>query len=698
MGNVIALAVLREHQDQAMKQIQQENQFILDNIAIPIWLFDERGGIVTFNRAASVFFRESLPDRNRTYQCREIFSCTKPDSECPVHMALADGKPHSRRYSRNGKEYIIGSSPIVDSSGKIRGIVNSAQDITSLIRLSSDREVLARCLSNLVRENDMHHAIELSIRDICEHVGASRCYIFRFDTAAKTFSSFIEFAANGQPSILGGFRNQPYTAKPDWETMFAKNDMLSFPDFGKNARLEGLQFYRAFVEKNKVRSLYAFGIKPGGRFWGYLGLLYENTPHVITEDEQDFTASIVNCVELMLAREQHVNDLHAALLRAEAADKAKSMFLASMSHEIRTPLNSVIGFAELLRDGTLPQDVQKDYLEAISSSGNALLDLINDVLDLSKLEAGQMKFMPVEVDLASIIREVGSIFRQKCAEKRIEFRPVIQKDMPVVCLDSLRFRQILFNLIGNAVKFTERGSITADARFRRGKNSLGTLELHIIDTGIGIPQEDQKKLFQFFIQSDNARGISGGTGTGLGLAICRRMVEKMNGSIHLQSEPGKGSDFTVILEDVAFREGKLAPAAQEQVIAPLRTSAHALLVDDTPMNLKVLAAMLEKSGVETVTASNAEEALRRLAESSFDFMLTDLWMPGMNGAELAKKIREDRKYDSMKIVALTADAEVKSSFNMKNFSAVLLKPVTLEKIAQLAAEIMGAGQKGDRKS
>ncbi len=685
MGNVIALAAIRERQALRMKQSEQENQALLDNISIPLWLFDASGRIIKTNKASARLLGEMDPEMP-PYACKKVLACLKTEDACPVRQVLAEGKTFRSKHLVAGRYYMVESSPIMDeSSGTVHGVVSSFYDVTELNAVLANSQVVNDCLANLVREGDMHQAIELSIREICAHVAASRCYILQFDTEHRTISSFIEYAVNGKESIMGTFRNFPYSAKPDWEERFKTQSLLSFSDILNSIEADGLESYDDFLRGHQVRSLYAQRIMPNGTFWGYLGLMYEEVPHELTRSEADFIGAIANCIELMLIRKQYQSKIFDALHRAEEADRAKSIFLASMSHEIRTPLNAVIGFSELLKDGTQPRETELEYLKAISDSGNALLALINDVLDLSKLEAGQMVFSPTEVNFRDLSGEMSGIFHQKCQEKKLAFITEIAAGMPLVSVDKLRVRQILFNLIGNAVKFTDSGSITLRGVFSPDNDRTGTLEFHVIDTGVGISAEDQKRIFQMFVQSNALRGTQAEhNGTGLGLAICKRMIEKMDGELRVASQTGKGSDFCVILRHVAYRaaEKGMSSSSRPEEKDKMKSlpKCTVMIADDVAMNLKVMSAMLKKLGADVVTASNADDVWRLLPEKRVDCLLTDLWMPGMNGAELAMKIRRSGKFADLRIAAVTADAESGDNFNMSVFDAVLTKPITVEKL------------------
>lgn len=387
-------------------------------------------------------------------------------------------------------------------------------------------------------------------------------------------------------------------------------------------------------------------------------------------------------------REKHIAELKDLAEKAEAADRTKSCFLATMSHEIRTPLNAVIGFSEILKDDTLPPETQKSYLQDISVAGNALLALINDVLDLSKLEANQMLFTPSETDFPELVHEVMTIFQQRFRDK--ELKNIVRVDaMPHLLLDKLRMRQILFNLVGNAVKFTDRGQIGFSASFTPSNGgSNGTLRFSIADTGCGIPAEDQARLFQPFVQSGAIRGTQAAkNGTSLGLAIIRRMLDQLNGVISLHSEFGKGSTFTVEMREVGClaNAGTAVSPSAPPASSPAPFSGKVLVVDDIAMNLKVTQAMLKKMGIRSEIANGPTEALACLSRTEdITWVICDLWMPEMNGAELAVKIRSlypDRKW---KIFALTADSEDGSHlFDMSGFDAVLHKPINLASLQKL---------------
>ncbi len=369
---------------------------------------------------------------------------------------------------------------------------------------------------------------------------------------------------------------------------------------------------------------------------------------------------------------------------SQAADQAKSYFLASMSHEIRTPLNAVVGFSELLQDDAIPPALRKEYLLSIRSAGDTLLELINDVLDLSKLEAGQMPILPEKHDFPLLARSVLAIFQPLAESKHLTLLNECAP-MPFIFLDGLRVRQIILNLISNALKFTLTGSVVFRADFHADTPQAGTLTFAVVDTGCGISEAEQKRLFQPFVQLDTVRDAhSRHHGTGLGLVICRRLVEYMGGSLTLQSEPGKGSSFEAEFRNLRYEVSGCCESEETPEPGGGETMGiRVLLVDDVPLNLKMLAAMVKRERADVQCAASGAEALDKLKNFQPDFILTDMWMPGMNGAEFAARVRAMPEFDQVKIFAVTADSDSAKNFSMAHFNGILLKPVSRGRIVEI---------------
>ena len=348
---------------------------------------------------------------------------------------------------------------------------------------------------------------------------------------------------------------------------------------------------------------------------------------------------------------KHLAELERALQRARAAEKARSMFFSIVSHDIRTPLNAILGYSELLQDGLTTPAERNEALESIRASGTTLLELVNDVLDLAKMDSGKMTLHPEPVSLAHLTDEVFASFRKAAADKGIE---LVNRtaEVPTVQLDEHRFRQLLFNLVGNAVKFTEHGAVTVSASYS-GTN----LEVAVSDTGCGIPPDMLSRILEPFVQvQDPSHSVDRGGGTGLGLSICRRLVEVMGGELVVESELGKGSTFRARIPGIATEEAKPKNAVETKPdAAPPKPPKHVLVADDSPVNRTVLTAFLKKAGVAAIDhAADGGEALAKLQEAAktdrpYDLVLSDLWMPNMNGAELIEKLRADPRFDRLPV-------------------------------------------------
>ena len=378
-------------------------------------------------------------------------------------------------------------------------------------------------------------------------------------------------------------------------------------------------------------------------------------------------------------QEQQRQVLSKALEQAQAASRAKSTFLATISHELRTPLNVVIGYSDVMMNRQLSAAEQIEYLRSINFAGNALLELINDVLDLSKLEADRMVLLPKYISLSRLVGAVVGTFELQAQQKRLQFSSrCYGLEHRLLYLDEARVRQVIFNLVGNAMKFTVEGSVRIRVSFApHGHDTRGTLLLSVADTGPGISPEQRERIFEPFVQDASARRNGGMEGTGLGLSISRRLIEQMKGHLSLESELEKGSVFTVEIPDVPYMDNLEEPDRTPAPEAPAPLApCRVLVVDDVELNLKVMTAMLKKLGHSCMTVSSAAAALELLDhDHDFDLIFTDLWMPDMNGAELARRLRADARLAHLPVVAVTADVQAGEN-NQNVFDDILLKPYT----------------------
>jgi signal transduction histidine kinase/DNA-binding response OmpR family regulator len=378
--------------------------------------------------------------------------------------------------------------------------------------------------------------------------------------------------------------------------------------------------------------------------------------------------------------------MYAARKRSDEASRLKSSFLANMSHEIRTPMNSIIGISELLMNSHLAER-DKKFVNDIHVSANSLLSIINDILDMSKIEAGKYELNPVHYDFLELVDDVVSMFMFVAKNKGIEFIFSNVGEMPVIVYgDDIRLRQVLTNICGNAVKFTESGSIWFNVTTIDDK-----IKFEVKDTGIGIRQDELPNIFRVFEQSTNEKSRRT-TGTGLGLPISKAFIDMMSGKIDVESEYGKGSVFTVTIPLVLGDPTEIKRSEDYyDSFGIIAIGANVLVVDDNEYNLRVAVGLLELFGIDAHTASSGKEAIEMVSQSEYDLVFMDHMMPEMDGIEATAMIRKlGEEYKNLKIIALSANAiqGAREMFLHNGFDGFVSKPIEIHSLIKTLIECL----------
>jgi signal transduction histidine kinase/DNA-binding response OmpR family regulator len=544
---------------------------------------------------------------------------------------------------------------------------------------SSLQEIIIEIASTFINLplDQTQTAVQRALQHLGTFVSADRVYLFEYHFSEQFTQNTFEWCAEGIEPQIDDLQAVPLEMVPDWVSKHRAGESLYVPDVSKlPEEQDGL---RQILEPQEIKSLIAVPLMKDTECLGFLGFDSVRKQHTYQKTEQLLLDMFAKVLVNLRLRQETEESLRQSRQEAEAASLAKSEFLANMSHEIRTPMNGVIGMLSLLEDTPLSEE-QKDFVETANLSANALLELINDILDFSKMEAGKLELSSLDFDLRSLLDSVVKPLALRAQEKNLELICAASPDVPDRLEgDPGRLRQILINLIGNAVKFTDQGEISVMVdTLESNAEGEALLKFRIRDTGIGIPEEKIHILFQKFHQLDSSNTRKYG-GTGLGLAIARQLSELMGGEIGVESREENGTEFWFTAR---FRSAKSPSPLLNDIRKVDLAGSRVFIVDDNATNRYVLRKQLQAWGVDVMEADSGKNALRELERlacegTRIDALILDMQMPAMDGVTLSEEIRKNPMYAQTPRLLLTSIGPQGLNERLKHagFAAWMNKPV-----------------------
>ncbi|OQX56273.1 MAG: hypothetical protein B5M53_02270 [Candidatus Cloacimonas sp. 4484_209] len=659
------------------------------------------------------FLKERFGDIKGELCYKKYMGFSKPCNSCPMINAVRDRKISNIELTGiDGRDYELIAIPLANPEGKVDRVIEVVMDITERKKIQKSLEYRAKfeklitiistkCINLRVDEIDTW--LRYALKSIAEFIKADRGYIYLIGKNGTELEKIYGWSESENDSSQMKY-HLPVKNFRWWMDRLYNLEIINIydtKDLPKEATYE-----KKILEKRKVKSCIAIPMIYGGYLIGFLG--FDSIKRIRKWGEGNIALLRVagEFFANALERKENERQLIAAREAALQASKTKSEFLANMSHEIRTPMNAIIGMSELLEETKLSTE-QRKYIETLKGAGESLLSLINDILDISKIEAGDIELEKTPFDLSVLVAKICDILSIRAHKKGIELAAHIAPTVPVNLIgDPSRLRQIIVNLIGNAIKFTEKGEVVLDINVSTDKNEPENtnkikkmndivLLFSVRDTGIGIPEEHQSKIFESFKQADSSTTRKYG-GTGLGLSISRQLVELMDGKIWVKSRLGKGSTFYFTARFGVQREKRFFIQSNEVNLKGLKT----LVVDDNDTNRMILREMLNSWGARVVEAQSSEEAMSKISTlhkkmKYFDLILIDCRMPGRDGFSVAEFLKNEKMGKETAIMMLTSDYRSSDISMVKRLGveSYLVKPIKKDDLKNAILTALGMKKK-----
>ncbi len=608
----------------------------------------------------------------------------------------------SRMVHKTGRMmwFLSSGLPKVNDLGQMVGFQGSDTDITlrkiAEIRVEFQNKyqrMVATISAEFIDVNlsNYQDKFRMMLAKLGELIRASHTYILEFTDNRDNLDYSYEWCNIKEVSEKKQIGKININGNPLIKEIVAEQDTLFISDMDD---LTTDSKERSFFSKLNLKSVLWIPISRNNKFFGFLGFDSTSQKLILSEEDIELLKIISNIIgdvyirnSIEIEKNKVQESLKEKTIQAQQANKAKSEFLANMSHEIRTPLNGVIGFTELLMNTEL-DSVQQQYAYHTNISGQALLGIINDILDFSKIEAGKLDLDLVETDIHELIIHTIDILKYHAEKKHIDLLLNIDPNLPsLIKTDPIRLKQVLINLLNNAIKFTPKGEVLLNIKFSAIDDKKGNILFSIKDTGIGISVSQKEKLFSAFSQADSSITRRYG-GTGLGLTISNLLVEKMGSKIEVESTVGEGSNFYFTIET----DYKIS---EENLISQKKLNKRILLVDDNENNRLIMERNISYWNIDYVSVSSGQEAIDTLEkDNTIDLAIFDYSMPGMDGLEAIKIIRERlRSYEQMPIILLlnsTLDEEISQLIPGLNIKHTLLKPIKAIELREYISNIFNS--------